>query len=379
MKRLFILFSIVVFVVGALYAGTVKNPDKPLKGEWDFNCEKVWQLNSYNDQLLAQVQKFVVHDNGDIYLFDSKHYKFFVFDKTGKPKFTFGKKGEGPGEIKYMLGFFLVGDKVIVADLGKIHYFDLYGKYIKSLPSSSTVGIAPLLFIDENRFVKIRYALNLSPTPEALEIFNLTTNTPLYLAGEPVPADKKGGRGIAIMIMSRTSNEQRIAFAVGKVSDKLFWGKNDTYLVRACDFAGKEQFSFSVEGRKLKKITQKDKEKIVSRYNISVRGGGQSPEERKKRMIKRIPDRSTYFYHIEPGPQGMIYVYLSDAARDNGLEIDIFSPTGKYLYHAAIDFPEVSRFVADGIVIKGDFLYGVAEDESGDISLRKFSIRNPKK
>lgn len=379
MKRFLILFSIIIIAAGGLYPDVVKNPDKPFKGEWEFKCKAIWQIESFNDQLLAEVQKIAVHDNGDIYLFDSKHYKFFVLDKTGKPKFTFGKKGEGPGEIKYMLSFFLVGDHVVVSDLGKIHYFDLDGKYIKSAPSSSTVGIAPLLFIDENRFVKVRSTFSLKVTPEALEIKNLTSDSTVYLAGEPLPAGQKGPGGVVVMITNRTANERRKVFVVGKTSDTLFWGKNDTYLIRACDFSGKERFSFSIEGRKLKKITQKFKEKIASRMSLSIRGGGQSEEELKKRVISRLPDESTYFYHIEPAANGLIYVYVSDTMWENGQEIDIFSPAGKYLYHGDIYFPDVSRFVADGIVMKGDFVYGVAEDEEGDISLRKYSIQNPKK
>lgn len=378
MKRFILLVSFVIFISGALCADVVKNPDKPLKGEWDFKCEKVWQIEGYHDELLAMVQQYAVHDNGDIYIFDRRHFKFFVFDKSGKPKLSFGKRGEGPGEIKQTLGFFLLGDKVVVSDMGKIHYFALDGKYIKSVPTSSMIGIAPLLFIDENRLVKTRLGRDIMAGPEALEMFNLTGNTTLYLDGKPVPPGEKANRGVRMIIRVGTeASERGIAYVTGKISGKLFWGKSDTYLIKACDFSGKEEFAFAVEGRKLKKITQKYKEESVARINIRT-SGSRSVEEIKKRMIGRIPDYSTYFSRISAGPGGLIYVYISDAMRLNGQEIDIFSPTGKYLYHADIDFPEVTRFIANGLVLKDDSLYVAVEEESGDFTFRKYSILDPK-
>jgi hypothetical protein len=378
MKRIIILFSLVFFMIGSLCADVVTNPDKPLKGEWNFKYEKIWEIESYGDEPLGLVHKFFVHDNGDIYLFDRQHFKFFVLDKNGKLKFSFGRKGEGPGEIKFMLSFFMVGDVLVVSDMGKIHYFGLDGKFKKSVPTSSTIGLAPLLFIDENSLIKTRIVPGLNAVPEALEIFNLAAKTSTYLEGEPVPDDKKqAGRGISIWInIGSGETERKPDFVVGKIGDKLLWGKSDTYLIKACDFSGKEHFAFSVEGRKRKKITQEYKEKLVSRMTFRT-DGGPSPEEIKKRLIKSYPDESTYFCQVEAGNNGLIYVYISDAVRENGREIDIFSPSGKYLYHADIAFPGAARILANGVVFKGNFLYLVLEQESGELSFQKYSIKAP--
>ena len=378
MKPIITFFSLVFFMVGFLCPAVVTNPDKPLNGNWDFKYEKIWEIEGYGDEPLAMVHKFVVHDNGDIYLFDRQHFTFFVLDQNGKLKFSFGRKGEGPCEIKFMLNFFMVGDTLVVSDLGKIHYFGLDGKFKKSVPTTSTIGVAPLLFIDENRLVKTRIVPDLNAAPEALEIFNLTANNSLYLEGEPVPADKKqANRGIMVLISIGSGEvERKPDFVAGKIGDKLFWGKNDTYLLKACDLSGKEQFAFSIEGRKRNKITQEYKEKAVSRMNFRT-NGGPSPEEIKKQLIKSFPDESTYFSQVEAGNNGLIYVYVSDAVRENGQEIDIFSSTGKYLYHVAIAFPGAARILANGVVFKGDFLYLVIEQESGDLSFQKYRIKTP--
>jgi hypothetical protein len=365
-------------MIGPLCPAVVTNPDKPLKGEWDFKYEKIWEIEGYGDEPLAMVHKFVVHDSGDIYLFDRRHFTFFVLDKNGKLKFSFGRKGEGPGEIKFMLSFFMVGDSLVVSDMGKIHYFSLDGKFKKSVPTTSTIGLAPLLFVDENHLVKTRIVPALNATPEALEIFNLAAKTSIYLEGEPTSDDKKSAnRGVMVMISIGSEQfERKPDFVVGKFGDKLLWGKSDTYLIKACDFSGKGLFAFSVEGKKRKKITQEYKEKLVSRMTFRT-SGGPSPEEIKKRLIKSMADESTYFCQVEAGHNGLIYVYVSDAVRENGREIDIFSPSGKYLYHADIPFPGAARIMANDVVFKGNFLYLVLEQESGELSFQKCSIKTP--
>jgi hypothetical protein len=380
MKRIVIVLLLVLFTVVSLSAAVVANPGKPLKGEWNFKYQEQWRIKGYGDEPMALVQKFVILDNGDIYLFDRRHFKFFVLDKNGKPKFSFGTKGEGPGEIKYMLGFYLVDNELVVSDLGKVIYFNLEGKFENSVPTSSTIGVAPLLFIDKNHLIKTRLALNsgLNAAPEALEIFDLAAKTTSYLAGDPVPDNKKStNQGVMVMInIGNSELERKPGFVVGKFGDKILWGKNDTYLVKACDFSGKELFAFSLEGRKQKKITPECKELIVSRMTFRTQGGP-SEEEIKKRMVKSFPDESTYFSQLEPGHDGLIYVYTSDAVRENGQEIDIFSSSGQYLYHADIALSAADRIVANGVVFKGDFLYLAVEEASGELSFRKYSIQHP--
>lgn len=377
MKRFFIFFTLAMVTVISIFAAVVANPDKPLKGEWDLKPEKLWQVDGFGKELLSQIDKFVVHDNGDIYLFDRGHFQFFVFDKKGKSKFSFGRKGEGPGEIKVMLDFFLVDNHLIVCDMGKMHFFDTSGTYEKSLPTSTTIGIAPLLIIDENRTVKTRMAQDFS-VKETLEIFDLTAKTSIYLHGGPLPEDnKKGNNGIMLSINSgHEVNERRPDFTAARYGDKILWGKNDTYLIKTNDFTGKEHFAFSLKGRKLKKITEAYKEKIVSRMTIRTTGGP-SPEEIKKRLLRTYPDLSTYFSRIQAGKNGLIYVFVSDAVRENGQEIDIFSPTGRYLYHTDFAMPEGYRVLANGTVFKDDFLYLLVEDADGIITFHKYRVQVP--
>jgi hypothetical protein len=62
---------------------------------------------------------------------------------------------------------------------------------------------------------------------------------------------------------------------------------------------------------------------------------------------------------------------------ENVQNFDIFSPKGKFLYQAKITLPEGHRIRANGVQIKGDFIYIVVENEDGDLSLRKYSCDLP--
>ena len=81
---LVILFNLLVFNLDA----EVKNEDKPLKGEWDFQLQKIWEVASAGDDILVGTRILQVDDEGktcgNVYLLDLKYYKFFVFSSDGE-------------------------------------------------------------------------------------------------------------------------------------------------------------------------------------------------------------------------------------------------------------------------------------------------------
>jgi len=53
------------------------------------------------DFIFSEIRTIEVDDEGNIYVADSKEVCVKVFDKNGKHIRTFGKKGQGPGEIQF--------------------------------------------------------------------------------------------------------------------------------------------------------------------------------------------------------------------------------------------------------------------------------------
>ena len=52
MKKMKLAFILILLI--AFFQAAVVNPDKPLKGEWDFKLKKVWEIDRAGDDLLGK-------------------------------------------------------------------------------------------------------------------------------------------------------------------------------------------------------------------------------------------------------------------------------------------------------------------------------------
>ena len=370
---LILIFSLFVFNLNA----EVKNENKPLKGEWDFQLQKIWEVGSAGDDILVEARVLRVDDDGkvygNVYLLDMKYFKFFVFSPQGEYLFSFGKRGEGPGEFKFPFNFLLEGNYVIVPDQGKIHYFTKEGKFVKSVNPGFISH--PKTFIDENRFIMVQDREEEKSKFEELEIYDIDTKERSTIA--QVTAEK------SLTATSDTSQGQMVLrikdsnttplVVVTAHNNELYFGKNDNYSIKKIDPKGNELLSFSIRERERKKIPMVYKKKRISKIKLN---GQKIPEELAKQLIKGMPDYCTYFSAVTIEENGLIYVYLNDVTNETGQEIDIFSPEGKYLYHATIILPDGLKPVSP-MVIKREYLYIFAEDDEGDRKLVKYKITKP--
>ncbi len=79
-----------------------------------------------------QPSDVAIAPNGDLYLVDGVNNQIVVLDGKGKKKFSFGKKGTGPGAFMQPLGIDVFEDgNVFVADTGnqRIQVFDSQGNF----------------------------------------------------------------------------------------------------------------------------------------------------------------------------------------------------------------------------------------------------------
>jgi hypothetical protein len=82
----FIIFITVLLIfswsTGA--AATVRNPDNPGKGQWDFKPEKVWRLDAIGNDLLVNIKDMKVDQKGNLYIAEVKNMKFYILKPDGK-------------------------------------------------------------------------------------------------------------------------------------------------------------------------------------------------------------------------------------------------------------------------------------------------------
>ncbi len=152
------LIMALLFASLSLYSQSwVTNPDKPAHGKWDFKPVKLWEIDEVAGDVFADIGNITADENGTVYAADWKNFKVFILDKNGTFISSFGKKGEGPGEMKRLGRFFLVNGKIAFPDRGanRVHYFSKRGKYMKSIIMPAT--LTPRGMIDENRLISVPY------------------------------------------------------------------------------------------------------------------------------------------------------------------------------------------------------------------------------
>ena len=127
----------------------VVNKDQPVRGEWDFKLERVWETGRAGDKVLGLPQGILVSDEGILYLSDQANREDYLFGPGGNFIRSFAKRGQGPGEVQRHGRFFFAKDKVIIPDAGRIHYFTREGGYLRTVQKDCE----PHAFIDEDRLI----------------------------------------------------------------------------------------------------------------------------------------------------------------------------------------------------------------------------------
>jgi hypothetical protein len=376
MKKLFLMTMLVLIMVSLFSRNTplvVKNPDRPLKGEWDLKLKKEWQVINAGEALIGGIIKIVVNDAGTVFVHDEKNSKFFIFDKDGKFVKAFGIEGEGPGDIKNIRHAitFEVNGKLVIGDISKISYFTYDGTFIRSV-RNDFFRRQPRVFISEDLFLTAPIGLLEVPPDNPvgkLAIINLKTgketlitNFKVYAGG--AAADRGRTR---VMVMPGLTPIMIIGFH----NDRIYYGRNDSYVINVADLNGKHLKTFSIKNRKKKRMSDDEKLNIFVHHDW--------PSGVKRQVAEGIPNDFTYFNHIKVH-NGLIYVYEAHVTSVDSIRIDIFSLDGKYLYKAHVRPEKGLKIIpaTEGVVIKNGYIYIALENEDGDQMVGKYKISLPK-
>jgi hypothetical protein len=341
---LLLFFSLMIMIFSE-----VANKDKPQHGEWDFKLEKVWEIGRAGDHVLGLPQGLLVSDDGSVYLNDEANRTDFIFGPNGDFIGSFAKRGEGPGEVQRHGRFFFAGGKVIIPDIGRIHYFTKKGEFL----TTARKDCEPRAFIDENRLIDAP----LSPVylPEGkgkIALCDLRSGQDTVIAEFSAfeGGVARSGETVVDVIAPLFSPLMTIGYS----GDRLYWGMSDRYLIHVTGLDGKDITSFSVD-RKKTTVSTRDKRDFFNKGNM--------PAD----MLKQL-----------------VYVFVPDIDLENKIlrtrQIDIFSPEGTYLYRAHLNFGKNRVHLSSplqNMVIKNGFLYAVLQDEEANVSVAKYKLSLP--
>jgi hypothetical protein len=371
MKKL--LFPVILLMLAALLFPGLKNPDKPVKGVWDFKPKKAWEIENAGDEIIGKIGQIEVNQDETVYVFDRTGVNY-IFDKNGIFIRGFAKKGEGPGEIQKQRKLFCIKDMILIVDNHKIHYFTKQGTYVKSV-RNDYYQQSPVIFINKDEFVSAVPTIYYKPDGKGIAAKyhipsgkeTIITEYPLFNGGVTEIRQDTYFLWIALELAPT------MTLGYDDNNRKLYYGISDSYKINIADLNGKISDNFSVE-RKKKKISPQLKR---GRFQPST-----IPEFALKKLLNGYPDELTYFTRIGID-NGMIYVYLSDLgpSYQHRQDIDIFSLDGKYQYRSGIKFDENTEIIEAnfdrGILIRRDSVYVGLEDEEGNVKIAKFKIILP--
>ncbi len=363
-----VLFSVLIPIL----ASETKNRDKPIKGEWDFDPVKVWQIDRAGEDVFGHPFSLRISEQGRLYVYDVKNNINYIFDSEGNYKRQFAKGGQGPGEVISQGRTFLVEDKVIISGMNGFHYFTSEGDFLRTMSQKGS-QLPPHLFLNEDELIAA--PLTGFHTPEGKGKILLQN---LRLGSEKVLTDfssfqggvGRSGEQVFDMIAIGLSP----LLTIGQGPKRIYWGMSDAYLIHVTDLEGNRVNSFSVN-RKPTKISDRTKRAYFK--------SGDLPADALNQIINSFPDVLTHFHRIEMH-RGLIYVFVPEldieAKRARIRQVDIFSPAGDYLYRAKIELDEGLKPLfspLDNLVIQGGFIYSVCELEDDTVVVVKHRIRLP--
>ncbi len=370
-KKLILLF-ILMFITAYIYS-VVELPDKPSKGIWDFKMKKIWKIENIGNLPIGSIQNVKIGKDGRVYLIDRKNFKIGIYTKDGKFIKSFGRKGEGPGEIKEFFGgnqLFLTEKSLIIADRTRVHYFSKDGEYEKTVIIPSNIPVSRI--ISESLYISAPSVIrDLRKKESQIIIYDTVKKTKKIIAKfnpfkKASSTQTIGGNATTIRI---TIGDITPMMVLGYSDNILYYGMNTLYKVHYINLKTNKTGSFSISNRKPNPVSDEYKNELKKELN-------DIPPAMLKKIIDGLPKHASFFYRIITGlNSNHIYLPVSNPDSKNSKQIDIINKNNSFLYKAFINIEKDSEI--NLIKFTKDFLYLAVLDEEGVEKLVKYSITIP--
>ena len=144
--------ELALFLLVAFFQAPVVNPDRPLKGDWDFKLKKIWEVDRAGDDVLGKPFSLTAAEDGILYVYDTANNANFIFDKDGNFIRAFARSGQGPGEVMGQELIHCVNGKVFIPAMNGILVFTKDGEYIQTLKQEGR-PLDPRIFLNEDEII----------------------------------------------------------------------------------------------------------------------------------------------------------------------------------------------------------------------------------
>lgn len=314
------------------------------------------EADEANGIAFSQIAAIQADDDGNIYVLDYKECLVKVFDAQGKLIRSFGKKGQGPGDLQVPAGMSLSGDVLTIFDLvsSRISRFSLEGRPIEDIDLiSAGSGLRPIAEASGSVFCSI---------PDSREDGMMKVRLIRFCR-----ADKRTHFIAATSIGSlsqKKASPLKLGYCVQPLPDgRAVWVDKTEYSLNFLTPNGTPDFCRTKEHKRIR-VTEQYKKEQAKPYK-------DSPYT--KDWTLEWPEFFPPIMNIVAADNGWIIVMNWPADRGRR-QFDIFGgPKWEYLgnfYHPEGEFL---------ISVKSNMAYFQAEDEGGYPVVKRYAIELTKK
>jgi len=322
--------------------------------------EPIWTIGGGGspEQDFSTITAVAVRDDGSIFILDGKECLIKAFDAKAGFLRSFGKKGQGPGELNGPLGLMITpANELLVEDTinRRLSFFALDGKFLRHQSTAQGMGMGLAGFLmDPNGRIAAR-SMSFEGGKYGMEIKTYDKD---LKPGKTLAKVEIGNLGqMKIDPLSRTSGLIFESDARGH----LFIGSSKGYLIRVFDFDGRLLRTIERDYDPVP-VKKEDRDKFLKNLSgISARAGVNI-----KDMIV-FPEVFPAYANFIVNRDGRLLVRTYEkGTRANEYFYDLFDAEGRYLMRT----PAVAEF----LVWRDDKLYGLEENEDGFKVLRCFRV-----
>ena len=298
----------------------VRNPKKPAKvpgAPRSLTLQEdlcIGAASGDEDYMFAELRSVQVDEDEDIIVLDWRYNVVKVFDKDGKHIRTFGKHGQGPGEIQGPSRMYLKGGK----DIGilddansRFSYFSKEGECL----SETSLGKHAMIFRaipDSRGFIYGddismdgmigKYSVHKFDREFNLVMTVATLEEPIRLQElEPIRASLKW------LVMA---------------NDRFVWAMTNEYILHILDPSGK-LIKKIIKDYGRKRVSEKEKEKITKEY-LDGR-----PQRARYKIV--FPKHYPPIDYFRCDDEGRIYVRTYERDSRGQIKWDVFDEEGRYI------------------------------------------------
>jgi len=316
--------------------------------------EEKFTIDTENDAVaeigLTNIFDIEVDSEGNIYLLNrnTNDNLIFKFDKNGDFLTSFGKRGQGPGEIERPT-YISINSKDEIITIGSrniqrvlLLLFDKEGVLIKKIPMPIKGSVSQFFQMKNNNFV--------------LEYYRSLQNNKEFFGETCISLFNPQGKEIKNIGRYKKQN-MNVIQRVSGIPNQFVWNASSEHIYFGETEKGYEISVFDESGNLFRNITKKYKPvEVFEEYKKSLLNSLENPESRKKVYFPKYMSAFRYFY---PDDEGRLFIMTWERGENlREFTFDIFNPEGQFIGRKRINTSAI-------IKVRGGHLYSIRIKDSG--------------